>query len=129
MQFLSGDWLTELAEASSGLPEQTGADGTVRFVVTSTPLGRVEFRTVVANGRIVDVVPGKLGESDATVTWKYPEAVAWITGELDPGTAFMTGRCKVEGNYEVYVYRLRAVFSGEPWVVMLAGLAAKTKFE
>ena len=83
-QFLSEDWMAELAVACSALPEQPGGDGTVRFVVTSTPLGRVEFRTVVADGQVAEVVPGKPGEADATVTWKYPEAVAWLTGELDP---------------------------------------------
>ena len=127
-QFLSEDWLAELAGACSALPEQAGVDGTVRFVVTSTPLGRVEFRTVVADGRVADVVPGKSGEADATVTWKYPEAVAWIRGELDPDVAFMTGRCKVEGDYEAYVFGLRPMFGSETWAGLLTGLAGTTEF-
>ena len=127
-QFLSEDWLAELAGACSALPEQPGVDGTVRFVVTSTPLGRVEFRTVVADGRVADVVPGKPGEADATVTWKYPEAVAWIRGELDPDVAFMTGRCKVEGDYEAYVFGLRPMFGSETWAELLTGLAGTTEF-
>ena len=127
-QFLSEDWLAELAGACSALPEQAGVDGTVRFVVTSTPLGRVEFRTVVADGRVADVVPGKPGEADATVTWKYPEAVAWIRGELDPDVAFMTGRCKVEGDYEAYVFGLRPMFGSETWAGLLTGLAGTPEF-
>ncbi|HJL89385.1 MAG TPA: SCP2 sterol-binding domain-containing protein [Acidimicrobiales bacterium] len=127
-QFLSEDWMAELVAACSALPEQPGVDGTVRFVVTSTPLGRVEFRTVIAGGRVADVVPGKPGEADATVTWKYPEAVAWFTDELDPDVAFMTGRCKVEGDYEAYVYGLRPVFGSESWAGSLAGLAGTTEF-
>ena len=127
-KFLTEDWLAELAGACSALPEQGGVDGTVRFVVTSTPLGRVEFRTVVADGRVADVVPGKPGEADATVTWKYPEAVAWIRGELDPDVAFMTGRCKVEGDYEAYVFGLRPMFGSETWAGLLTGLAGTTEF-
>ncbi|MAG03283.1 MAG: hypothetical protein CL406_01535 [Acidimicrobiaceae bacterium] len=127
-QFLSEEWLAGLALASSALPGKAGVDGTIRFVVTSTPLGRVEFRTVVTDGRVVDVVPGKPGEADATVTWKYPDAVAWFSGELDPDVAFMTGRCKVEGDYEAYVYGLHPVFGGEPWAQLLAGLAGTTEF-
>lgn len=128
-QFLSEEWLAELATVSAGLPEQSGVDGTVRFVVTSTPLGRVEFSVVVADGTVADVVPGKPGDSDVTVTWKYPEAVAWVRGELDPDVAFMTGRCKVEGDYEAYVYGMRPVFAGGSWASSLAGLVAETRFE
>ncbi|MBC8194771.1 MAG: SCP2 sterol-binding domain-containing protein [Acidimicrobiia bacterium] len=128
-QFLSEEWLAELATVSAGLPEQSGVDGTVRFVVTSTPLGRVEFRIAVADGGVSDVLPGKPGDSDATVTWKYPEAVAWIRGELDPDVAFMTGQCKVEGDYEAYVYGLRPLFAGDSWASSLAGLVAETRFE
>ncbi len=127
--FLTDAWLEDLEEASADLPSSPGIGGTVRFVVTSTPIGRVEFRIIVGDGRVVGVVPGKEGDADATVTWKYPEAVAWATGELDPDVAYMTGRCKVEGDYASYLFGLRPVLGGAAWAGLLADLAERTGFE
>ena len=41
--FLSEEWLKELAETNSNLPEQKKVDGRVKFVITSTPLGKIQF--------------------------------------------------------------------------------------
>ena len=126
--FLSADWLAELAVGASGLADRPGVAGSVRFVVTGTPLGRVEFLLVVADGRVVDLMPGRAGDADATVTWKYPEAVSWFRGDLDPDVAYMTGRCKVEGDYAAFVFGLRPVFGSRDWSGMLADLAERTDF-
>ena len=77
--FLSADWLAELAVGASGLADRPGVAGSVRFVVTGTPLGRVEFLLVVADGRVVDLVPGRAGEADATVTRRFRGSAATWT--------------------------------------------------
>ena len=125
--FLSEDWIADFAEGAALLPERPGLDGVVRFAVSKTPHGKVQFRLIVADGRVVDVLPGRDGDQDATVTWAYPDAVAQFRGELDPDEAFMAGRCKVEGDYARYLFDLRPVFGGEGWTLLLADLAARSQ--
>lgn len=127
--FLSEDWIADFAEGAALLPERPGLDGVVRFAVSKTPHGKVQFRLVVADGRVVDVLPGRDGDQDATVTWSYPDAVAQFRGELDPDEAFMAGRCKVEGDYARYVFGLRPVFGSPEWSELLAGLADRSTFD
>ncbi len=127
--FLSQDWITEFAEAAALLPERPGLDGVVRFAISKTPHGKVQFRLVVADGRVVEVIPGRDGDQDATVTWAYPEAVSRFRGELDPDEAFMSGRCKVEGDYALYVFGLRPVFGSPEWAGLLADLAGRSAFD
>ena len=110
------------------LPEQPGVDGVVRFVMTSTPHGKVQFRLVVADGRISEVLVGREGEAEAMVTWKYADAVAQFSGDLDADVAFMTGRCKVENAYARYVFDLRPVFGSLEWNGLLSDLARRTEF-
>ena len=119
--FLSEDWIADFAEGAALLPERPGLDGVVRFAVSKTPHGKVQFRLIVADGRD--------GDQDATVTWAYPDAVAQFRGELDPDEAFMAGRCKVEGDYARYVFGLRPVFGSSEWSELLAGLADRSTFD
>ena len=126
LSFLSDGWLEALGEAGSALPGRSGVDGVVRFVVTSTPHGKVQFRLVIVDGRVAELLPGRDGEAQATVTWKYADAVAQFSGDLDPDVAYMTGRCKVEGDYARYLFDLRPVFGGDGWTLLLADLAARS---
>ncbi|MBT4677000.1 MAG: SCP2 sterol-binding domain-containing protein [Acidimicrobiales bacterium] len=126
LSFLSDGWLEALGEAGAALRVQPGVDGVVRFVVTATPHGKVQFRLVITDGRVVELLPGRDGEAEATVTWRYPDAVAQFSGDLDPDEAYMTGRCKVEGDYARYVFDLRPVFGSGEWAEMLRDLAARS---
>ena len=126
--FLSEEWIDALADGGGALPERVGLDGVVRFVMTSTPHGKGQFRLVVADGRISEVLVGRDGEAEATVTWKYADAVAQFSGELDADVAFMTGRCKLEDAYARYVFDLRPVFGSAEWGDLLADLAGRSDF-
>ncbi len=128
LSFLSEEWIAALAEGGAALPERPGVDGVVRFVMTSTPHGKVQFRLVVADGRISEVLVGREGEAEAMVTWKYADAVAQFSGDLDADVAFMTGRCKVENAYARYVFDLRPVFGSLEWDGLLSDLARRTEF-
>ena len=128
LSFLSEEWIAALAEGGASLPEQPGVDGVVRFVMTSTPHGKVQFRLVVTDGRIAEVLVGRDGEAEAMVTWKYADAVAQFSGDLDADVAFMTGRCKVEDAYARYVFDLRPVFGSPEWAALLADLAGRSDF-
>ncbi len=116
------------AGALADLPERPGVSGTARFAVSKTPHGKVQFRLVVDDGRI-ELVPGRDGDQDATVTWGYSDAVAWCRGELDPDAAFMAGRCKVEGDYTRYLFGLRPVLGSAEFAAALVGLAAASTFD
>ena len=74
LSFLSDGWLEALGEAGAALRVQSGVDGVVRFVVTATPHGKVQFRLVITDGRVVELLPGRDGEAEATVTWRYSGA-------------------------------------------------------
>ena len=71
---------------------------------------------------------GREGEAEATVTWKYADAGALFSGDLDADVAFMTGRCKVEDAYARYVFDLRPVFGSVEWAGLLAELAGRSEF-
>ena len=127
--FLSEEWLEELAETTSNLPEQKEVDGRVKFVITSTPLGKIQFCLKIVSGKVQELVSGVIKDSDVTVTFRYPDAVAWFKGELDTDLAYMNGQCKFEGDYTRFVYHLRSVFSGDAWTTTLESLVSNTQFE
>ena len=127
--FLSEEWLEELAETNSNLPEQKEVDGKVKFVITSTPLGKIQFCLKIVSGKVQELVSGVIKDSDVTVTFRYPDAVAWFKGELDTDLAYMNGQCKFEGDYTRFVYHLRSVFSGDAWTTNLESLISNTQFE
>jgi len=127
--FLSEEWLKELAETNSNLPEQEKVDGRVKFVITSTPLGKIQFCLKIVSGKVQELVPGASEESDVTITFRYPDAVVWFKGELDTDLAYMNGQCKFEGDYTQFMYDLRSVFSGDVWATNSENLASNTQFE
>ena len=127
--FLSEEWLKEFAETNSNLPEQKKIDGRVKFVVTSTPLGKIQFCLKIVSGKVQELLSGATEESDVTITFRYPDAVAWFKGELDTDLAYMNGQCKFEDDYTRFMYHLRPVFSSDMWVTNLKNLASNTQFE
>ena len=72
--FLSEEWLEELGKSISDLPKQKGVDGKVKFVITSSPLGKVQFCLDVSEGQVAKLVAGPDKENDVTATFKYPDA-------------------------------------------------------
>ncbi|MEE2768983.1 MAG: SCP2 sterol-binding domain-containing protein [Actinomycetota bacterium] len=126
LSFLSDAWLVELAEQAVGLPARDVRNGSVRYVITASPHGKVQFSIVIADGRVVEVVPGAGGDVDVTATWRYPDAVDQFTGALGPGVAYMTGRCKLEGDYAWYLYNAHSLFHSVVWTEVLAELADRS---
>ena len=126
LSFLSVDWLAELAERVIGLSVGDDFDVSVRYVITGSPHGKVQFRVVVVDGRVAEVVVGADGHADVTVTWRYLDAVGQFTGELHPDVAYMTGRCKLAGEYARYLYGMRPLLGGAPWKDVLADLTSRS---
>ena len=126
LSFLSEVWLAELADLALGLSVGDASDVSVRYVITGSPHGKVQFLIVVVDGRVAEVVVGADGHADVTATWRYPDAVGQFTGDLHPDVAYMTGRCKLTGDYARYLYGMRPLLGGASWKDVLAELAGRT---
>ncbi len=100
VQFLSEEWAAELRERlnhSEAFRKGLGAtNATIQQVITS-PEGERRYWMKTEDGRI-DMGPGDAPSPDATITQDYDTAVALARSELNPVSAFMTGKLKVSGN-------------------------------
>lgn len=119
-QFLSPEWLRDLgaaAAASDALRQAAlGIRLTVHHVVTDGPVGTVEYRVCLDEGR-VEVRPGP-GRADVDVCQSYQTAAAISVGELAPADAFATGLVRLGGRpgrlaeHREALSRLGDVFAG-----------------
>jgi putative sterol carrier protein len=103
VKFLSQQWADELKERLNANPAFTGAIGTqavkIQQVITR-PEGRTDYWLQIEGG-LVDLGVGEIGAPDATITQDYDGAAALAQGRLNPVTAFMTGKIRINGNMMV----------------------------
>lgn len=104
VKFLSAEWAQELEERLNANPTFTQAIGSqsvkIQQVITGGADGTTQYWLRLENGR-VDLGVGELQGPDATITQDYDSAVALARSELNPVTAFMTGRIRIAGNMMV----------------------------
>lgn len=100
VQFLSDEWTKELKErlnASDDFKKGVGSTtATIQQVITG-PDGERRYWIRVGEGA-VDMGSGDVEAPDATITQDYETAVAMAKSELNPVTAFMTGKLRIAGN-------------------------------
>ena len=100
-KFLSEEWASEVTTAldnHQGFKNAIGdAHLTIQFSTTETPEGDVDYYLQAGDGGARMAI-GTLEAADVTVKQSYDTAIAISTGELNPQTAFMTGKFKVAGN-------------------------------
>lgn len=111
--FLSDAWLREVQAAAGARPEVPGCGVAARIEVPGGPEGTRRFGVVVTDGRLVELSPGRLAESDCTVSCAHGDARDILAGRLDPAVAYMQGRLKVDGAYERVLFGLRPVLDSE----------------
>lgn len=100
VQFLSDEWASELKErlnASEAFRKGVGGTAATIQQVISTPEGERRYWMKTDDGQ-VDMGPGDIPGPDATITQDYETAVALARAELNPVSAFMTGKLKISGN-------------------------------
>jgi putative sterol carrier protein len=100
VEFLSEEWATELTErlnASESFRKGVGGQKATILQVIATPEGERRYWLKTEDGRI-DMGPGDVPNPDATITQDYATAVALARSELNPVSAFMTGKIKISGN-------------------------------
>jgi putative sterol carrier protein len=100
IRFLSEEWATAVMDAVNSDPTFATAAGTARAriqQVIKTTDGEVHYWTTLEDGRL-GLGVGDLGDIDATITQSYETAVGLAKREINPVTAFMMGKIKVDGN-------------------------------
>jgi putative sterol carrier protein len=103
VRFLSQEWADELKRRLNANATFTGAIGSqavkIQQVIT-TPSGRTDYWLRIEGGT-VDLGVGDVDGPDATITQDYDSAAALAQGQLNPVTAFMTGKIRIAGNMMV----------------------------
>ncbi len=101
VRFLSDEWVQELKErlnASESFARNAGgAKARLQQVVTGTPEGERRYWITIEDGK-VDMGPGDVPQPDATIIQDYETAAQMARSEINPVSAFMTGRLKINGS-------------------------------
>lgn len=100
VKFLSDEWAqalkAELNESEDFRQAAAGHKTTIQQIITGAE-GTTQYWITIGDGKI-DLGVGDIDGEDATITQSYDSAAALARGELNPVTAFMTGKLKIAGN-------------------------------
>lgn len=100
VQFLSKEWTEELQrllnQDDAFREASASAKATIQNVINS-PDGPKRYWMRIEAGS-VQMGPGDAESSDATIEQDYETAVALAKSELNPVTAFMTGKIRINGS-------------------------------
>ena len=100
VRFLSDEWIALVQEHLNGSDAFRAAASSVSATVQQVvpaPDGERRY-WIRLDGGSVTVGPGDASEPDVTITQDLATATAMAKRELNPVTAFMTGRLRVAGN-------------------------------
>ena len=122
--FPSDQWLAAVQAAAGALPPVPGCSVTVGVEVSGGPAGRRRFGVAVVDGRLVELSPGRPAGADCEVSCVLDDARRMLSGRLDPAVAYMQGRLKVDGAYEMVLFGLRPVLAGEAFGAFAAEVVA-----
>jgi putative sterol carrier protein len=99
--FLSDEWAAAVMEIVNAGDEFAQAAGTqsarIQQVITRDADEPAHYWTIVHDGKI-ELGTGDIDNVDATITQSYATSVALAKREINPVTAFMMGKIKVDGN-------------------------------
>jgi len=99
VKFLSEEWATAVTGAlnSNDAFKQQAQGKTVKIQqVVSTP-EETKYSFKVEDGQ-AEVALGELSDAEATLTQDYDTAVALARSEVNPVSAFMSGKLKISGD-------------------------------
>jgi hypothetical protein len=129
VRYLSDEWLEALVEEAADLPEHAGLDCTIDVEISGSPDGKVRYHEVWEDGRLVAAGLGKADDSDVQFSLKYADAVALVAGDVSADVSFMQGRFKMDGAYELWLYRFRPVAASAEYRAYLDAVAGFTSFD
>jgi putative sterol carrier protein len=100
VRFLSDEWTTELElrlnESEAFRKAAAGRDATIQNVIR-TPEGEKRYWLRIAGGA-VELSAGDAPSADATIEQDYETAAALARSELNPVSAYMTGKIRIIGS-------------------------------
>ena len=100
IQFLSEEWTTELQQRLNGddafRQASASAKATIQNVINAAD-GPKRYWMKFEAGTVA-IGPGDAESADATIEQDYDTAVALAKNELNPVTAFMTGKIRINGS-------------------------------
>ncbi len=118
VSFLSEAWTTELKgrlNASESFRKAAGSASASLQQVITTPDGERRYWIRIQDGSI-DLGQGEIDAPDATITQDYDTAVALAKSQLNPVTAFMSGKLRISGNM-MLLMQLQAAIAELPRVM------------
>lgn len=96
-EWLSEEWLKEVAAQAGGRPPVTGVTGTVSLAITGPRGGDVSYHWSYRDGVPGDGGVGAAADADLTLTITRADAEAVASGAVEPSVAYMRGRLKATG--------------------------------
>ena len=100
IQFLSEEWTTELQQRLNGddafRQASASAKATIQNVINAVDGPKRYWMRIEAGS--VEMGAGDAESADATIEQDYDTAVALAKSELNPVTAFMTGKIRINGS-------------------------------
>ena len=97
-EWLSEEWLKEVAARAGSRPSVPGATGTVSVAVTGGPHGDAVYHWSYRDGVPGDGGRGAASDADLAMVISYADARPVATGEVEPSVAYMRGRLKATGD-------------------------------
>lgn len=126
MEYLSDEWLEELARVGAELPAVDGIDLIIQHEIAGAPSGKVRYYTVLKDGQYAEVAKGKHKEAEVQVSAKAEAALRILNGDMSPDVGFMQGRLKVDGAYKQLLVDYRPFRESEPYQALWAHMAQLT---
>ncbi len=118
VEFLSEEWTEEVKErlnASEGFRKEAGSASAKIQQVISGPDGNRRYWIKIEDGE-VDMGSGDIAAPDCTITQDYDTAVAMARSEINPISAFMSGKLQIAGNM-MLLMQLQGAFAELPRVM------------
>jgi putative sterol carrier protein len=100
VRFLSDEWVAEVKErlnASDAFRAGAANTNATLQQVIASPEGERRYWIRLADGTI-DMGSGEVEQADATISQDFETAAALARGELNPVSAFMSGRLRINGS-------------------------------
>ena len=121
-RFGSEDWMAAVRAAADVLPAAPGCSANVGLEISGGPDGVCRMALGITDGRLTALVRGRPADADCTVSCSHDDARSMLAGRLDPAVAYMQGRLKLDGAYELLLFGLRPVITTPEFSTFAANL-------